>query len=624
MNARLLRPRANERRLGSLGRVAPDERSRGTRKVFYQRLARVSVEHTYYDHRGDRSPDFVARPTRATAELMRNLGLLFRREETGFSVLYDELTEDSLFQYLRRQYPRNSYPPSQRPCDEAQSPCYQERRDTVARGVWTRLSFVLALSDPYFVNFTQIPADTNPALENFYFSNQDAHQPRRSEPSSKDDLKKIEGIGPKIEGLLNAARIHTFAQLAAAPTADVQAVLDRAGPRYRIHDPATWARQAALAAGGRWGELEELQERLEGGRGTPPPAAPGFVGEPPPEDVLEDSGRVLLAPGGHVTGDELVKVVGVQLSVPFCDGAEQLWVRSISGEVVLCKPRCFCQRLLGEVPFDEIDCRCAVPCMTLADHCGDGKTVVLEQVPLSFALLPEDKYRLEQVDGQCQPVDCEAMPAEVLYTELYPMPLCFIDLLFTDPAARPSAEGGGDGAGSGGGIYPVRDLWRLGDTRVEEVDYVLRFVRRETWWRYYVVPRSPATRFEKLRIESRSGTIEFAGPCCVRLADGSRAYCFLSQQPLALHEKSRYHFRLRGRNRETGHQQTVVERLPVASNRQVLPETPETACVELEASLCQDQPEPDLCAELLAEICPAFETSGTSERPVFSDIYVYI
>ena len=85
-------------------------------------------------------------------------------------------------------------------------------------------------------------------------------------PPPKDDLKKVEGIGPKIEGLLNAAGIDTWARLAAAPVAEVQAVLDEAGPRYRIHDPGTWGRQAGLAAQGRWDELEELQERLKGGR----------------------------------------------------------------------------------------------------------------------------------------------------------------------------------------------------------------------------------------------------------------------------------------------------------------------------------------------------------------------
>jgi predicted flap endonuclease-1-like 5' DNA nuclease len=82
----------------------------------------------------------------------------------------------------------------------------------------------------------------------------------------KDNLKKVEGIGPKIEGLLNADGIWTWAQLAASPVPTLQGVLKAAGERYRIHDPTTWPDQSRLAAEGRWEELQELQDLLKGGR----------------------------------------------------------------------------------------------------------------------------------------------------------------------------------------------------------------------------------------------------------------------------------------------------------------------------------------------------------------------
>jgi large subunit ribosomal protein L27 len=89
-------------------------------------------------------------------------------------------------------------------------------------------------------------------------------------PSGKkikvDDLKVVEGIGPKIEGLLNEAGITTWAELANAPTEKVQEVLDNAGPRYRMHNPATWAKQAQLAADAKWEELEAYQDQLKGGK----------------------------------------------------------------------------------------------------------------------------------------------------------------------------------------------------------------------------------------------------------------------------------------------------------------------------------------------------------------------
>jgi large subunit ribosomal protein L27 len=81
-----------------------------------------------------------------------------------------------------------------------------------------------------------------------------------------DDLKKIEGIGPKIEELLHAGGITTFAELAAAPTELVQTILDAAGPRYAIHNPSTWGKQAELAAAGKWDELKAWQDELDGGK----------------------------------------------------------------------------------------------------------------------------------------------------------------------------------------------------------------------------------------------------------------------------------------------------------------------------------------------------------------------
>jgi large subunit ribosomal protein L27 len=89
-------------------------------------------------------------------------------------------------------------------------------------------------------------------------------------PSGKkvkqDDLKLVEGIGPKIEELMHAAGITTWAQLAAASNETLEAILDEAGPRFRIHDPATWSKQAAMADAAQWEELEAYQDHLKGGK----------------------------------------------------------------------------------------------------------------------------------------------------------------------------------------------------------------------------------------------------------------------------------------------------------------------------------------------------------------------
>jgi predicted flap endonuclease-1-like 5' DNA nuclease len=85
-------------------------------------------------------------------------------------------------------------------------------------------------------------------------------------PVQSDDLGLIEGIGPKIAELLNNAGITTFAQLANTKPAAIKTILEAAGKRYQMHDPATWPKQAALARDGKTVELQKLQDQLKGGR----------------------------------------------------------------------------------------------------------------------------------------------------------------------------------------------------------------------------------------------------------------------------------------------------------------------------------------------------------------------
>lgn len=83
---------------------------------------------------------------------------------------------------------------------------------------------------------------------------------------AKDKLTIIEGIGPKIEGLLKADGIDTFDKLAKASQKKLKEILEKAGPRYKMHDPATWSEQAKLAKAGEWDKLEKLQSKLKGGK----------------------------------------------------------------------------------------------------------------------------------------------------------------------------------------------------------------------------------------------------------------------------------------------------------------------------------------------------------------------
>ncbi|MGC9395167.1 MAG: DUF4332 domain-containing protein [Anaerolineae bacterium] len=106
------------------------------------------------------------------------------------------------------------------------------------------------------------PADTAPAQP--VADIKEIPEPETPEPTPPDDLKRIEGIGPKISSLLQDAGITTFAQLAAASAEQLREILSAAN--LRIADPTTWPEQAALAAAGDLAGLASLQGELKGGR----------------------------------------------------------------------------------------------------------------------------------------------------------------------------------------------------------------------------------------------------------------------------------------------------------------------------------------------------------------------
>ncbi len=82
----------------------------------------------------------------------------------------------------------------------------------------------------------------------------------------QDDLKIVEGIGPKIEGMFKEAGIKTWKALSEASVADCQKVLDGGGKRYQIHDPASWPMQAKMCYEGKWTELSKWQDEHDHGK----------------------------------------------------------------------------------------------------------------------------------------------------------------------------------------------------------------------------------------------------------------------------------------------------------------------------------------------------------------------
>ena len=78
-----------------------------------------------------------------------------------------------------------------------------------------------------------------------------------------DELTKIEGINKKVEALLTKENIKTFKDLAKCTIKKLQLILDGAGSKFSIYNPATWPKQAKLAAAGKWEELSKWQEELK-------------------------------------------------------------------------------------------------------------------------------------------------------------------------------------------------------------------------------------------------------------------------------------------------------------------------------------------------------------------------
>jgi len=87
---------------------------------------------------------------------------------------------------------------------------------------------------------------------------------QKDNEDESSDLKRIEGIGPVIQKLLNQSGIISFNQLADSNEKDLRKILQNSKIYYS--DPESWTNQARLASEGKWHELDLLQNKLNGGR----------------------------------------------------------------------------------------------------------------------------------------------------------------------------------------------------------------------------------------------------------------------------------------------------------------------------------------------------------------------
>ena len=71
-----------------------------------------------------------------------------------------------------------------------------------------------------------------------------------------DDLKVVEGIGPKCEEALKAGGITSWKELADSTPEKITEILTAAEGNFSGQVPTTWPKQAAMAVAGQWDELE--------------------------------------------------------------------------------------------------------------------------------------------------------------------------------------------------------------------------------------------------------------------------------------------------------------------------------------------------------------------------------
>ena len=74
-----------------------------------------------------------------------------------------------------------------------------------------------------------------------------------------DNLQIIEGIGPKMNAVLNENGITSWSVLADASLDQLKGILNKYGDKYKIIDPSDWAAQAGYAAKGDWDGLMKYQ-----------------------------------------------------------------------------------------------------------------------------------------------------------------------------------------------------------------------------------------------------------------------------------------------------------------------------------------------------------------------------
>lgn len=137
--------------------------------------------------------------------------------------------------------------------------CSTQQNADVGIPWWGWVIIILCLLVVIYINFF-LARDEVPPVE----LPEKMAEPIKIEVDDMDDLTLIEGIGPKIQSVLKAAGVTTFAKIADLLPEEIMGIIRAGG--IRLANAETWPKQAKLAAEGKLAELEDLQDKLKGGR----------------------------------------------------------------------------------------------------------------------------------------------------------------------------------------------------------------------------------------------------------------------------------------------------------------------------------------------------------------------
>jgi len=292
------------------------------------------------------------------------------------------------------------------------------------------------------------------------------------------------------------------------------------------------------------------------------------------------------------------EVVPVQYEVEFGD-ATRIEVCDISGESVMCLPKSIPVKLAKIERIELLDC-CKVD-KYLKKH-QDSEIFERKKVYIDFSKLIEGCYKLKWILA-----NENSYQKNIIYTHSSPSPLCFIDLMFSQPEKYSE------------GIYPVSLKNNSSEGDIVPVEYQIRFNQRATYWVYWIVKQSMFS--DNIKIISDKGVENvFYGPYEGKLITGEVAFWFVSKEPLSLEQIPSSRFKLIEQPDEFSSRE-LINPLPVASNRQVV-----TKNFLKDGGLKLNLLNPKLLQRnLINKETLKIKTYLEKEiMPMFSEIYVYV